>query len=243
MLYIRSLLFYLIYIVGSIVWASVSFLIAWAMPYQMRFRFVIVAWVKAILFGLRITCSIRVRLVGSDNIPKRPCVVLSNHQSTWETLFLQTLFVPQATVIKTELLKIPFWGWAFQLLRPIAIDRSSPRRALIQIIKQGKERLDDDIWVVMFPEGSRTNPGEIKSFQRSGPMLACNAGTPILPVVHDSGRYWPAHRFLKYPGTIDVRIGPPIATEGKSASEISNEARVWMEDQLSTIKKNPTHPG
>src|SRR5690606_38978728 len=103
----------------------------------------------------RLTCGIRARVLGRENVPDRPCIVLCRHESTWETLFLQQLFAPQATLIKRELLRIPFFGWAFRTLRPIAIDRRQQRKALRTLIDEGRARLEQGIWVVLFPEGTR----------------------------------------------------------------------------------------
>ena len=225
---IRSGLFFAGYAVLTITWGTLGVLLGWLMPYRARFTFIISIWTGMVLFWLRLTCGIRCQVHGRENIPSTPCVVFAKHESTWETLFLQSLFAPQATLIKRELLNIPFFGWAFRLLRPIAIDRSSPRGALRHLISAGKERLANDIWVVLFPEGTRMPPGELGRFQPGGAALAAATGQPILVVSHDAGRYWPAHRFSKRPGTVQVCIGKPISTDGKSTKEINSEAQEQM---------------
>jgi 1-acyl-sn-glycerol-3-phosphate acyltransferase len=225
---IRSALFFTGYAVLTITWGTLGILLGWLMPYRARFTFIISIWTGMILLWLRITCGIKCKVHGRENIPNTPCVVFAKHESTWETLFLQSLFAPQATLIKRELLNIPFFGWAFRLLRPIAIDRSSPRGALRHLISEGKERLANNIWVVLFPEGTRMPTGELGRFQPGGAALAAATEHPVLLVSHNAGRYWPAHRFSKRSGTVQVCIGVPLSTQGKSTKEINSEAHERM---------------
>ncbi len=227
---LRSLVFFAGYAVITIAWGALSLLIAWLMPYRARFLFIVGAWTRMILAWLRLTCGIRCQVEGRENIPEQPCIVLARHESTWETLFLQSLFSPQATLIKRELLWIPFFGWAFALLRPIAIDRSEPRKALRRLINQGRERLESGIWVVMFPEGTRMAPGKPGKFQAGGAALAAATEAPVVVVAHNAGSFWPAHEFRKRPGTITLRIAPAIETSGKSTKQINQEAAKVMAD-------------
>ncbi|MCB1684276.1 MAG: lysophospholipid acyltransferase family protein [Pseudomonadales bacterium] len=221
---LRSAAFYLGYSLATIVWGALSVLFAWILPYRQRFAFVVGCWTRFSLWWLRITCGIGHQIEGLEHLPTNPCVVMCRHESTWETLFLQTLLAPQATLIKRELLWIPFFGWAFALLRPIAIDRNKSRGALKRLIRSGRERLDDNIWVVMFPEGTRMPPGKTGRFQVGGAALASAAGSPLVVIAHDAGRYWPAHRFLKTPGTIRVKIAPPIHSAGRDSKALTREA-------------------
>lgn len=229
---IRGLLFYAGYVVVTVVWATLSLLIAWMLPLESRFRFVVVAWTGMVLAWLRITCGIRCRVHGLDHLPTEPCVVFVKHESTWETLFMQQLFIPQATLIKRELLFIPFFGWAFRLLKPIAIDRSNGRRALKSLIDEGRQRLADGIWVVLFPEGTRTSPGEVGTFQIGGAALVEATASPVVVIAHNAGQCWPAHALAKRPGVIDVVISEPFPTSGKNRKEINTLTRSWMADAV-----------
>jgi 1-acyl-sn-glycerol-3-phosphate acyltransferase len=225
---VRAVAFYLGYAVATIFWGSLSVLVAWIFPFRFRFHFVIGCWTRMVLFWLRVCCGVRVRVTGRENIPREPCIVFVKHESTWETLFIQTLFAPQATLVKRELLHIPFFGWAFRLLRPIAIDRDDPRGALRTLIKEGKARLDQGIWVALFPEGTRLPPGESRAFQIGGAALAESSGRPVLVVAHNSGQFWPAHQLAKRPGTILVQVCAPIDTNGKKRKEINALAETTM---------------
>jgi 1-acyl-sn-glycerol-3-phosphate acyltransferase len=235
----RALAFYAGYVVLTITWGSLSVLVAWLFPYRVRFHLVIGCWTRMVLLWLRVCCSIRVRVEGREHIPAEPCIVFVKHQSTWETLFVQTLFAPQATIVKKELLHIPFFGWAFRLLRPIAIDRSDPRGALRSLINEGKARLEQRIWVVLFPEGTRVPPGESRTFQIGGAALAESSGRPVLVVAHNAGEFWPAHQLRKHPGTIRVLIAPPLSTVEKPRKEINAQAEATMASAMTSLGGGP----
>lgn len=236
MLTLRSILFYVGYALVTGIWGTLSCLVAWALPFKQRFIFVVVYWTRMVLWWLRVTCGVDHRVNGMEHIPDRASVVLSKHQSTWETLFLQSMFIPQTTVLKRELLHIPFFGWAFRLLKPIAIDRRARGSAYKQLISKGKDRLNAGVWVVLFPEGTRIGPGKTGSFQRGGAALAVATECPLIVVAHNAGHFWPPRHLAKLPGTIDVLISPPIETHRRSADEVNREARAWLESAMARLE-------
>lgn len=179
-------------------------------------------------YWLRITCNVRVRVTGWENIPEGPFVVLSNHQSPWETFYLQRRLRPVSTILKRELLKVPFFGWGLAAVRPIAIDRTNPRQAMRGVMEQGKARLDDGMNVVVYPEGTRMRPGETGKYARSGAALAVAAQVPIVPMAHNAGHCWPSKRFLKSPGTITLVVGKPLDTRGGDSKALTEQARTWI---------------
>lgn len=209
---IRSLLFYVGYVLSAVLFAPITLLTV-VIPFRQRAWF-INRWSWFVLKWLYITCNVRVRLTCHYD-PKvlRACVVLSNHQSTWEALYLQLLFCPATTVLKRELLMIPFFGWGLRLLEPISINRKKPRLAGKHFMDQGLKSLERDRWVVIFPEGTRVAAGESRPLSLGGFRLAHSAGVPIVPVYHNAGACWPARKFLKYPGLIDCVLGNPIEEE------------------------------
>ena len=225
---IRAGLFYAGYVLFTVFWGTLSVAVGWAMPPAQRFEFIIGIWSRGVLVWLRLTCGVGVEVEGREHIPRQACVVFAHHESTWETLFLQSLIRPQTTLIKRELLWIPFFGWAFALNKPIAIDRGSPRQALRKLIETGRSRLAEGTSVVLFPEGTRMPPGEIGSFQPGGAALAIAAEAVVVVIAHNAGRHWPAHRLRKTPGVIQVRIGPPVATAGRKSKAVNAEARELM---------------
>lgn len=233
---LRSLAFYLGYASLTVAWATLSVLVAWALPLARRYDFIIGRWTRMALWWLKATCGIRVRVAGLAHIPAQPCIFLVKHQSTWETLWVQTLASPQATLVKRELLHIPFWGWAFGLTCPIAIDRTNPRTALRQFIEQGKDRLRRGMYVTLFPEGTRLPLGASGKFHRGGAALAAATRTPVVVIAHNAGTCWPARRFVKHPGTIVVEISQPFATAGRSTSEINSQCESWLLDAMARLE-------
>lgn len=181
------------------------------------------------------------RVLGAENIPQRPSIVLSKHQSAWETIALQHVFPPQVFVLKKELLRIPFFGWGLAQMPMISIDRGAGQDALDQVLAQGRERLREGFWVVVFPEGTRTAPGAGRRYKSGGAWLAAQTGTPIVPVAHNAGEYWRRNAFLKYPGTVMVSVGPPIDPTGLSVQEINARARAWIEGEMRRLF--PEHYG
>lgn len=223
MLTLRAAFFYAGYALVTIVWGALGTVFGWMVPYRQRFELIVGCWTWFCLLWLRLTCGIRHQVAGLENLPERPCIVMCRHESTWETLFLQQLFRPQSTLIKRELLRIPFFGWAFRTLRPIAIDRKQPRQALRTLIREGQARLDDGVWVVLFPEGTRMPADQLGKFQPGGAALAAASQAPVVVVAHNAGSYWPAHQFHKRPGQVQVVISQAIQTAGRSSKEIQAE--------------------
>lgn len=224
---LRSIIFYIGYVVLVLFVAVILSPIALCLPYKKRFP-VLNLYNRAMMKWLFIACGIRIEVKGRENLPEGACVLLSNHQSEWETLFLQILKPPVCTVLKKELLNIPVFGWSLRLIRPIALNRSSPTRALKQVIKEGAEKLKQGLSMLIFPEGTRLVPGERKPFAKSGALIACRAGCPVVPIAHNAGHCWPNRSWIKRPGRISVVVGAPIETEGRDAASVTQEAEAWI---------------
>lgn len=229
---LRSLLFYFGYAASALVFGTVS-LFLWWLPISWRYA-ILLPWNHVVLGWLRLTCNIRVEVVDYNRQPltSGPYVILSKHQTSWETLFLQTYFQPLSTILKRSLLFIPFFGWGIASLRPIGIDRSSPVKALRQVKTQGVDRLSRGFNLLIFPEGTRTQPGTQGKYARSGVEVAAAAGVKAIPVAHNAGECWPARSLRKYPGTIQVVIGRPVATVGRDSREVIAEVRDWIEEEI-----------
>ena len=227
---IRAVFFY-IGLVLLVLLMSLSVCLVGFFPFRYR-QLCLTFGNKLIMGWLGITCGVKVKVSGLENIPADACVVLSNHQSTWETFFLQHLFVPASVILKRELLWIPFFGWGLYAMRAIAIKRSKPAGAIRQVLKQGKQRLSKGIKVIIFPEGTRVRSQEVATFMTSGAALAKASAVPILPVRHNAGQYWPAGSWLKSPGTIHIVIGPTIATDSHNPRELTALAQKWIANAL-----------
>ncbi len=231
MLAIRSALFYLGYTFATAWFGITGLLVGRWLPYKVRAPYLLL-WNRFTLFWLRLSCGINYRVTGLDNIPSAPVVVLSKHESQWETYYLQLALHPIATILKAELLDIPGFGWGLRLMQPIPIDRGAPREAIKQMMLLGEERLQAGLSVLVFPEGTRTEPGKPGRYARGGANLAIKAGVEVLPIAHNAGACWPPHRWIKRPGTISVSIGEPIPTDGRSAAEVTAQARDWINREI-----------
>jgi 1-acyl-sn-glycerol-3-phosphate acyltransferase len=225
-------------VASTVVFAPLAVMSAPA-PYLWRYRF-ITLWTTFNVWWLKTSCGVHYTVVGLENLPDTPSVVLSKHQSTWETLALNNIFRPQVWVLKKELLRVPFFGWGLAMLDPIAIDRKAGRDAVEQVLDQGSERLQRGCWVVVFPEGTRTAPGTRRRYKLGGARLAQHTGVPVVPVAHNAGDHWPRRGFLKRPGTIEVVIGPAIESTGRTAAEINALAEAWIETEVDRIRGVPT---
>jgi 1-acyl-sn-glycerol-3-phosphate acyltransferase len=230
---LRSVLFNLVMMLSAVVWSTVTVLLFWLTPLA-RYR-VASQWAHFIVWWLRVSCGLSYTVEGREHLPPGPAVLLSKHQSAWETIAFQAIFPPQVWVLKRELLWIPFFGWGLALTSPIAIDRGNNRQALDQVVKQGADRLKAGRWVVVFPEGHRMDPGKRGTYNRGGGLLAARTGYPIVPVAHNSGEYWPRRGFLKRPGTIRVVIGPVIEAAGRNAKTLTAAAEEWIEGEMERI--------
>ena len=198
-----------------------------------------VNWFRLVIWGSRVILGIQVRVSGMENLPvgaTTPAILLSKHQSTLETLLIPTLMPhPLAFVFKRELLRIPFFGWSMARLDMIHINRESRALAMKQVIAQGKERLAQGTWIIMFPEGTRIARGEKGTYQTAGTRLAVETGAPVVPIAVSSGKCWPRKGFLKYPGVVDVSIGPQIPSTGREPKELMREAEAWIEAEMRRI--------
>lgn len=233
MVLLRSVLFYLGLSAATLVFTPLGILL-YPLPFPVRFR-IMSRWAAFNLWWLRLTCGLRYEVMGREHVPDQASIILCKHQSAWETLALQLVFPPQAWVLKRELLWIPIYGWGLASMAPIAIDRGSTTRALRQIVRQGRERLDAGIWVVIFPEGTRVAPGERRTYQPGGGMLGAESGRAVVPIAHNAGYFWPRQSLRKFPGTITMVIGPPIESAGRSAAEITRLAEEWIETTVSRL--------
>ena len=229
MTYLRSFIFYIGYLGSGLL---ASFLACTLGPFlSLNSRLKIFSlWPRFANWFLYVTCKVKLIVEGEDNIPTQPCVIVSNHQGQWETFSMQYLFHPLCTLLKRELLYIPLWGWAMSLLRPIAINRSKPKQAILQTLDEGSKRLQEGLFVLLFPEGTRVEAGKVGNYARSSFELAKRNSVKVLPICHNSGDCWPAHKFIKQPGTIKLFIGEPIeVVDSKKSAE---EVRAWTKKNL-----------
>lgn len=232
-LYFRSLMFWVGFAL-SVMFYWLPVLLSIVLPVRRRYD-IVNLWVKFVIWWLKVTCRIDYEVRGAENASLEPAIIFSKHQSTWETFALKLFFPHSVYVAKRELLWIPFFGWAFAALDYIYINRNAGRRVMSQLIEQAREKVANGYGITIFPEGTRTALGASTSYKKGGAVIATRTGTPIIPVAHNAGEFWPRHSFLKWPGTITVSIGPSIETVDRTADEVLVEARDWIENEMLSL--------
>ncbi len=190
-------------------------------------------WLRTAIAGCRVICGVKSRVQGMENLPDGPAILLPKHQSTWETFAFPSLMPrPLAYVFKRELLYIPFFGWAMARMDMIHIDREKRASAWAKVAEQGRRHMDNGSWVIMFPEGTRAPRGGKGTYKNGGSKLAVTTGVPVVPIAVTSAVCWPRKSFLIRPGVIDVSIGKPIPSAGRSPEELMREVEDWIETEM-----------
>ena len=235
-LYIRSSIYWIVLFFSTVLFSTLL-LICFALPITVRYVFA-KGWAKTNRIALRWICSLDCKIEGVENITREPVIVFSKHQSVYEIIILLSEMGVMAWVAKRELLWLPIFGWAFALSKPITINRKAGGRAVDQVVRQGCSALNEGRSVLIFPEGTRTAPGARPNYRIGGSILAERSGFPVLPVAHNAGEYWPRNTFLKLPGTVMLSIGPLIRTVDKSAEQINEEAKNWIETKIQQINNS-----
>ena len=231
---LRSLLYTTWLFLGTLIYAVVVLALSWLPGH--RLYGVARSWSRTQLWVLKIVCGLTHTVEGAENILPGAHISMWKHSSTWETIAQARIFPAQSWVLKHELMWIPLVGWALRFLKPIAINRKAGASAVNQVIEQGKQRLAEGFWILIFPEGTRVAAGETRKYGVSGALLASKTGCKIIPVAHNAGYFWPRRGWIKKPGVIKVAIGPPIETLGRDPREINEEVRAWIEAKLATMQ-------
>ena len=229
---------------GSLIFTG--FLFAWTFLYAIPFtllcllrpfprRHALVRFYARSTFAmLRWCCGLTYQVEGT--LPEGAHIAFWKHSSTWETIAMMLVFPRQVWVLKRELLWIPFVGQGIWLMHAIAIDRKAGQSAVSQVVAQGRERLAEGDWVIIFPEGTRMPAGETRRYGMSGTLLAQETGRLIVPVAHNAGYFWPRRGLLKKPGTVRVVIGPPVSAQGRNLREVNEELQLWVERTVQALQ-------
>ena len=232
---LRSALFFLFLFVTIVPWATVAVVYSIFVRGE-RVYWLCAGWLTVSVWGARVICGVRARVQGWENLPDTPVVLLSKHQSAWETLAFPTLMPhPLCYVFKRELLWIPFFGWAMARMDLIHIDRSKRAEAWSKVAEQGRRYMAQGNWVIMFPEGTRTSRGSQGKYKNGGTRLAVETGRPVLPVAVSSARCWPRKSLVLRPGVVDISIGKPIPSTGRDADSLMREVETWIETEMRRI--------
>jgi 1-acyl-sn-glycerol-3-phosphate acyltransferase len=233
MTFLRSLAFALALVVITPPYSLLA-LATFPLPRLVRFR-IITGWNRIVVWLARTVLGIRYRVTGVERLPDGPAIILSKHQSAWETIAFPVIFPPHVLVLKRELLWIPFFGWGLALTSPIAINRSRGTAALKRMVEIGKQRLGQGFWITIFPEGTRTRPRERRPYHVGGAWLAIQCAAPVVPVAHNAGLLWGKNAFVKRPGTVTVEIGAPIESAGADPHALNAAVEQWIEARMSVL--------
>lgn len=231
-LWLRSAL-YMAWLIGTVIpYGTAAVLMSLLVRGTPLYRFC-VGWVRMALWGSEVICGMRPHVQGMENLPDGPVILLSKHQSAWETLaFTAMMPRPMSFVFKRELLYVPFFGWALGRLDMVHIDRSRRAEAFNRVETQGRRLLAQGNWIIMFPEGTRIARGDKGTYKLGGTKLAVVTGVPVVPVAVTSARCWPRQAFIKRPGVIEMSIGRPIASVDRTPSDLMAEVEAWIESEM-----------
>lgn len=232
--HLRAILFLIAVALFSVP-LTLCIVLCWFFPMSWRIFFSVL-WRRCFMASTRWILGIRYELEGREHITGEPVVILCKHQSAWETVALQEIFPNWLVfVLKKELLRVPFIGWALASVREISIDRSAGLDALEQIVEQGRDRLGRGYSVVIFPEGTRVAPGAYRRYKAGGAHLAVRTGYKVVPVAHNAGELWPRNAFIKKPGVVKVSVGAAIDPAGMAADELNKQVEAWIESEMRRI--------
>ena len=232
---LRSLLFVVWLTVTVIPWGTAVVLVS---PFlsSTRLYWMCAGWLTVAMWGARVICGVRWKVQGMEHLPRGPkesVILLSKHQSTWETFAYPMLMPrPLAYVFKRELIYVPFFGWAMARLDMIHIDRSKRSEAWSKVAAQGKRLAAQGTWVIMFPEGTRVARGTAGDYKTGGTRLAVETGQPVVPIAVNSARCWPRKSFLLRPGVVDISVGPQIPSTGRAPAELMQDVQAWIETEM-----------
>jgi 1-acyl-sn-glycerol-3-phosphate acyltransferase len=229
----RNLIYWLFVTIVTIV-ASLLLILIWPFPAYLRHR-IGVLWPYTLLWALCHIIGLHYRVQYEGKVPHMPAIICAKHQSGWETIALQSIFPLQVYVTKKELLFMPFFGWGLALMNAIGIKRSNPMDAFRQMLHKGKKRIQQGFWIVIFPEGTRIQPGKQGEYKVGAVLLAKQLKVPIVPVAHNAGEFWPKKSFLKYPGEVTVVVGEAIMPENKKTNLVLAQLEKWIEYQQRLI--------
>ena len=236
---LRSALYFVSMSLSTLLYGLAISTVGLLLPLAVRDRMA-ASWGHTNLWLMRNICGLKYHVTGQEHLPTEACIVMSKHQSAWETIAFKALLHPrQSWILKRELMWIPVFGWALAAIPNIPINRKAGRAALKQIIQKGTKLLKQGRIIIIFPEGTRTAPGEKRKYGIGGGMLAEKSGFPVVPIAHNAGVFWKRRGLKKHPGTIEVVVGPPLDSQGMKASEITRAVEQWIEEQMEKLPDRP----
>ena len=167
-------------------------------------------WMYGTMMLLRVVVGLRYEIRGMERVPEGPVIFASKHQYAWDTAIYYMFDKDPAYILKKELLKIPLYGLTLRKAEHIAIDRDGGMSTLKHVLRETRRAIQEKRSVIIFPEGTRTLPGEPRTYQPGVAAIYKDAGVPLIPVALNSGSFWGRSGYIKYPGCIVMEFLPPI---------------------------------
>ena len=222
---VRSLIFTL-WLYLSMPLFAIGLSPALLMPHRVAIA-VIKLWARFVLFGLRWIAGVKVEVRGLEHRPTGPALIAAKHQGMLDVIAPFAFLDDACFVMKKELMPLPFFGWFAWKTKMIAVDRAAHAKALKDMVRQTRARLAEGRQILIFPEGTRTTPGEPADYKPGVAAIYRDVAAPCWPVATNSGVHWPAHGFKRYPGTVVFEFLPPIPAGLKRAAFMAElESRI-----------------
>jgi 1-acyl-sn-glycerol-3-phosphate acyltransferase len=226
---LRSLLYSVVFYGGTFAMTLAGTVV---LPFRPQWLIVFAqAWARLGIWSARVFCGVRVSVVGQENLHPQPVLIASRHQSAFDTMVWFTLLPNVTYVMKQELLRIPLMGRLMAAAGMIAVDRDGGARTIRMLVKDGKRAAAAGRSIVIFPEGTRAEPGALLPLQPGVAALASATGLPVVPVLTDSGKLWGRRSFIKRAGTIHVVICPPLMP-GLERGKLMGELQRQLESEI-----------
>ena len=229
MVYLRSIVYTVTMFLGFIVLASIALLPF--LGHTQRWS-IAKTWAEINISLCELFCGLKYKIKGLENIPNEKCVLFVKHSSVYEIFVLLKHFSPSSWVGKHELMYLPIFRGVFKKFKLIPVKRGKGAEEVIKVRKMGQERLITGNWIIIFPEGTRMEYNKSKRYGLSGSILAKETGSMVLPISHNSGKYWKRRGLIKKQGVISFVIGEPFSTENISLDKINKIAREWIDQNV-----------
>ena len=229
MVYLRSILYTGSMFFSFLILASVALLPFFS--HTQRWS-IAKTWAEINIYLCEKLCGLKYQIEGLENIPKKQCVLFVKHSSVYEIFILLKHFSPSSWVGKYELMYLPIFRGVFKKFKLIPVKRGKGAEEVRRVREMGKERLSTGNWIIIFPEGTRMEYNKSKSYGLSGSILAKETGSMVLPISHNSGKYWKRRGLIKKQGIISFVIGEAFNTNNISLDEINKVAREWIDENV-----------
>lgn len=210
MIWLRSLAFNFAFYGWTTFYSLLFFpFLVFPRPYTLK---IVRFWVTGVIWICEHILGLHIKIIGQEKLTTSSAIIASKHQSAWETIVFHYFLKDPSIVLKKELLWIPVIGWYLQKLGVVPLSRSKKRGVtdLRNLLKKADHAVARNQPILIFPEGTRSKPGEKQTYQSGVASLYLHLKIPVIPIAHNAGLFWPRRGFMKYPGSITLEVLDPI---------------------------------